>query len=484
MRVHLALLLALFAATLPHASGSTRGKLLVEDDAEVSFPNGAGTRRRTMKGARVANSKGVENLPSEEEEASGGVPTKIPSEQNAGEQVAPKEPKETERKKRSKQSANKGGKLVKPKKIGDKLEKGGGKKSMRNPRGKGKGKGKGKGGQSPTDCTSSVADAIVAAVPEAITKNPSRCCYFTGPTAVYVTHAELSDETASGFEPFWDRFYQIVSATSEQADVCFVMTGYDQTSERGISEILIDVNEIVSNLHDVPAMMTTDPTTNVLLIQKIRSIANTPALPSIGVLNTGFPNLLIESIVSGMGRLPFIGLLDDTDFGEIAGKITLDLLGETTAVPLCFNGRPELDFIGNRCAAYYAAVTFETIDPPTGVSCSANSLVEDILTVIVESGANAVWSHVDCCTTVAQAAEMAGMISGTEIVVGCQDADTTGGMINFVTAQPIELQAYSASSWVNFPVIQAQQGKDGRGEQYFPSLNSLVHTAVFNNIII
>jgi hypothetical protein len=262
------------------------------------------------------------------------------------------------------------------------------------------------------------------------------------------------------------------------------MTGVDQmTAERGLSEILVDANDIVSNLHDVPAMMSTDPTDSVALLEKIRSISNNPALPSIGVFNAGFANLLIEAIVSGMRRIPFVGLMDDTDFCTKAGKVTLDLLGETATRPLCFNARPDLPFIGERCAAYYNEITFEAIDPPTGEICSADSLVEDILARIVDTGANAVWSHVDCCSTVAQAAELARKIDGRTVVVGCQDKDTTGGMINFVTAQPIELQAYSTSTWASFPVIQEQQGKDGRGEQYFPSLGSLVNTAVFNTII-
>jgi hypothetical protein len=115
--------------------------------------------------------------------------------------------------------------------------------------------------------------------------------------------------------------------------------------------------------------------------------------------------------------------------------------------------------------------------------CSADSLAEDILARIVDNSASAVWSHIDCCSTVAQAAEMARRIHGRTVVVGSQDKDTTGGTIDFVTAQPIELQAYQTSTWASFPVIQVQQGKDGRGGQYFPSLGSVVNTAVFKTII-
>jgi hypothetical protein len=465
---------------------------MVEDEAEVSLPNVAGPRRRArelkMKGK--VSTTGVEKLLSQDEEMPAAVEGNTPGEENipvegntavsndvqtADQQIISNEPTSTQRKKRSRKGSNKGGKLVKAKKSGGKMQR---------PDGKGKGKGKGKGVRPSNGCMSAVAEDIVDVVPEVITQNPSRCCDTAEPTSVFVTHAQRSDETASGFEPFWDRFYQIISETSEVAGVCFVMTGVDQTiAERGLSEILVDANDIVSNLHDVPAMMSTDPTDSVVLLQKIRSISNNPALASIGVFNAGFANLLIESIVSGMDRLPFVGLLDDTDFGASAGKLTLDLLGDSVARPLCFNARPDLPFIGDRCAAYYNAITFDPIDPPTGEICSADSMVEDILARIVDTGANAVWSHVDCCSTVAQAAELARRVDGRTVVVGCQDKDTTGGMINFVTAQPIELQAYSSSTWVNFPVIQAQQGKDGRGEQYFPSLSSLVNTAVFNTII-
>jgi hypothetical protein len=514
MRFNLALVLVLSAAALPHVSAAARGKLMVEKEDNVSLPNVDGSRRRgrdlKMKGkvtptrvenvlyqdeelpAAVEGNTSVEddtstedntsvegNTPADDDYPLEGNTTMSNAMDNAGKQILSRQPKETERKKRSSKGsskgASKGGKLVKSKKSGSK-------KVMKRPTGKGKGKGKGV--QPPIDCMSAVAKAIVDAVPEVITENPQRCCDTFEPTAVFVTHAQRSDETASGFEPFWDRFYDVISATSEALGVCFVMTGVDQTiAERGLSEILIDANDVVSNLHDVPAMMSTDPTDSVALLRQIRSISSSPTLPSIGVFNAGFANLLIEAIVSGMQRIPFVGLMDDTDFGTSAGKLTLDLLDGTPGRPLCFNARPELPFIGDRCAAYYEAITIEPIDPPTGEICSADSLVEDILARIVDTGANAVWSHVDCCTTVAQAAELASRIDGRIIVVGCQDRDTTGGKIDFVTAQPIELQAYSATTWASFPVIQALQGRDGRGEQYFPSLASLVNTAVFNTII-
>ena len=82
----------------------------------------------------------------------------------------------------------------------------------------------------------------------------------------------------------------------------------------------------------------------------------------------------------------------------------------------------------------------------------------------------------------AQAADRARLL-GRSIVVGCMDEDTSGGLVDFVTAQPVDLQAYSSSSWVNFPVIQSIEEEDGRGEQFFPSLESLVNTAIFNLVV-
>lgn len=43
--------------------------------------------------------------------------------------------------------------------------------------------------------------------------------------------------------------------------------------------------------------------------------------------------------------------------------------------------------------------------------------------------------------------------------------DITNGLINFITQQPISLQAYSASTWNNFPVLQNNQYHTGRERQ-------------------
>jgi hypothetical protein len=367
-----------------------------------------------------------------------------------------------------------------------------GSKKLNSGKGKGKGAkggGKGKGnhgnGRPGERCSSSVAQLIASEVPEAITQNPVRCCNFVGPTAVFVTHSQRDDSTNSNFERFWDAIYKEINANSDR--VCFVMTGYDQSvdTEKSLSEILIAVNAFVSTLTDVPAIMTSDPTDSAAAINQIRMISEGINAPSIGVFNAGYKNLLIESLVSGKPRLPYIGYLDDQDFGFKAGEISLERLDGIPAVPLCFNARlGTLDFIGERCAAYYTEIT-DALNPNLdtyGVACSAESTAQEIFLQILDAGANAVWSHVDCCDAVAQAAERVRLL-GQTIVVGCQDDDTSGGLVDFVTAQPVALQAYSSSSWVNFPVLQAMQQRDGRGEQFFPSLQSLVNTAIFNVVV-
>lgn len=338
--------------------------------------------------------------------------------------------------------------------------------------------------QSQEGCVSEVAHAIRKGVPEATTRNPSRCCNFNGPTAVFVTHAQLNDLTGEPFEPFWNTMYEEIASNSELFDVCFVMTGYNNTIEtdRTLSQILIEVNTVVSSLPVVPAMMSTDPTDNLDLANYIRTIWNNPAGPSIGVFNAGLRNLQTESLVSGQDRLPFVGYAEDSLYGTEAADVTLRLLKGEPANPICFNGRPDLAFIGLRCAAYYTDVTD---DPPSrlfGVTCRADSSVDAIAALLIELDINAVYSHIDCCAPVAEAVEQV-RATGKTIVLGCQDEDKSSGGVDFVTGQPIELQAYQSSSWVNLPVIVEDEGGKGNARDNFPSTRSTLRTEVYNRII-
>jgi hypothetical protein len=333
-------------------------------------------------------------------------------------------------------------------------------------------------------CLSAVAEEISDDVPQSITRNPPRCCFGTPPTAVFVTHAARDDSTPSGFEPFWDAVYAQILETTTALDICFVMTGYDAAAGTDeLSLVLLNVIGIASTLQDVPSMMTTDPTQDVALMQAIRNVASNSLLASIGIFNSGFNNIVVESIISGQDRLPFVGYQSDAEFGTEAGQVSLRLLDGTPASPLCFNARVGVvESIAERCASFYAEVTSTQISPAGGISCSADSSPAVVASQITQTGSNVVWSHVDCCSVVLEAAELV-RAQGQSVLVGCQDLDTTGGQIDFVTQQPIELQAYQAAVWAGFPVLQAQQGLEGRREQFFPSLQSLVNTGIFSDIL-
>ena len=334
-------------------------------------------------------------------------------------------------------------------------------------------------------CTSMIAESIASQVPQALTRNPPRCCNGNPATAVFVTHAEPDDSTFSGFEPFWDAVYAQILQTTTALGVCFVMTGSDPgAGTMELPLVMLDVIGVSSTIPEVPSLMTTDPTPDVALMQAIRSVSSNSLLSSIGVFNSGYNNIIVESIVSGQDRLPFVGYLSDAEFGTEAGRVSLRLLDGIPAVPLCYNARLGVTrSIAERCASFYAEVTSNPVPTEDGVACSSESDPQVLANQIIAAGANVVWSHVDCCQAVLDAVEIARE-QGSRVVVGCQDLDTTGGRVDFVTQQPIELQAYQAASWASFPVLQAQRGKDGRGDQFFPSLQTLVNTGIFSVILL
>jgi len=334
-------------------------------------------------------------------------------------------------------------------------------------------------------CSSLIADSIADQVSQVITRNPPRCCDGNPETAVFITHAEPDDSTFSGFEPFWDAVYAQILQTTTALGVCFVMTGYDPgagTMELPLS--LLDAIGVASTIPEVPSIMTTDPTSDVALMQAIRSVSSNSLLSSIGVFNSGYNNIIVESIVSGQNRLPYVGYLSDAEFGTEAGRVSRRLLDGTPAVPLCYNARLGMvRNIAERCASFYAEVTNNPVLTEDGVACSSESDPQQLANQIISAGANVVWSHVDCCRVVLDAVQIVRE-QGSTVIVGCQDLDTTGGQIDFLTQQPIELQAYQAASWASFPVLQAQRGKDGRGDQFFPSLQTLVNTGIFSIILL
>lgn len=370
-------------------------------------------------------------------------------------------------------------------------------KGVSNDGGKGKGKGssgKGKGRGGAGLCSHPVASEILDAVPNVVTRNPDKCCHNDDsiPITVYITHALQSENTFSGFELFWDEIYNEIERTSFHSDVCFVMTGVAKSesattmTNTTLGNTLVQVNKLVSEIPQVASMMVTDPTMEVDLITEVRRISDSPLLPSIGVFNAGYNNVIIESIISGKGRLPYVGYLNDSDYGKEAGRITVNLLNGVAGKPLCLNARiGELDFLGERCAAYYDQVSNITIVPEFGVECSLNSTASDIISLLSQKGANAVWAPLECCAVTAEATATVRSTTGRNIVVGCQDGDAgSDHPIDFITQQPISLQAYSTASWASFPVVQGKEGRDSRGIQYFPSLQSLVNTAIFNSVVV
>lgn len=365
--------------------------------------------------------------------------------------------------------------------------KGGKGESESSKSGRGKGKGGGKGKDVEVDppavkCDHSVATLLQSQVPEVITKTPPRCCDYEGPIAVYVTHAE-SEDTNSGFEDFWDLVYKQIEETSAMADVCFVMTGYNQRfeSNRTLSDILTDVNFIVSMQPEVQAQMATEPTVEGSVVTLVRSLLDQENSPSVAIFNTGWLAIELEGILTGLPKLPYVGLRDDSTFGSKAAAATQELLAGVDPRPLCLNGRPDLDFVGLRCRTYYESLLDALPSEPTGFPCNLETTPEEIFAEIVINDVNSVLSHFDCCAAANLAVEMAEA-EGRSIVIGCTDNDTSAGGVDFVSKQPIELQAYSAASWANFPVIQAKAGNDGRGPDFFPSIDSLVSTDIFNEI--
>lgn len=224
-------------------------------------------------------------------------------------------------------------------------------------------------------------------------------------------------------------------------------------------------------------MMVADSTRGTALINLVRDISDDASLPHIGLFVSGYDKVLLESIVSGRDPLPFIGVVDpDSSYGEAAASKTLELLNGQAGVPLCFNSQLESpQFSGARCTTYYDIISpLVQIEPAAGVSCNQNST--EALVALLD-GKNAVWADKGCCELVVEAVE-ATRQEGQNIVFGCQDVPTADSAVDFVTMQPVVLQAFSASSWANLPIIQAEQGKTG--DQFFPSLQSLIKTDVVN----
>lgn len=353
--------------------------------------------------------------------------------------------------------------------------------SSKSKSGKGSKSKKGKEMSKYYQCASNVATKITHHVPEAVTRNPKSCCKKDYPTAVFVTHAATGDDTYSGFDIFWDTVYQNFESVADALDICFVMTGYDPklSGDKTLSDILVGVNNVTSTIESVPAMMSTDPTTERLVMNSIREISNRTGGPSIGVFNAGSNNVVVEALVSGKERLPYIGYSDDREYGVEAANASLSLLGSDSATPLCLNARPDILFVGQRCAAFYDEISPADEQPRTGIDCSMSVNVTDVAMTILRKQVNAVFAHSECCGGAAEAVRIARARSRHDIVLGCMDEDTTDGYADFVTKQPIGLQSFHTFAFAAFPVLQAIGGDDARADQFFPSLQTRVEINLF-----
>lgn len=65
-------------------------------------------------------------------------------------------------------------------------------------------------------------------------------------------------------------------------------------------------------------------------MELVRSISNDPTLPVIAVFNAGYSNVIVDSIVTGERRLPYIGSIDEAEYGTSAATMTKELLNGAT----------------------------------------------------------------------------------------------------------------------------------------------------------
>jgi hypothetical protein len=332
----------------------------------------------------------------------------------------------------------------------------------------------------PGECRSLETKSLLRQVPQAIAMNPSRCCNFDGPVFAIITHAQPDTDSGSGFESFWNSIYYEIEAASKKTNTCFFMTGIDLSNGRGstVSEIFINVNQIISEMDSVPSMMTTDPTDSIHLLSTVRSISNNPDMPSIGIFNSGYENVIVESLRSDDLRLPYIGSTSEQIYGQKGASATLNLLDNVPPAPLCLVPQNSLN---TRCHTFYSNLGLSLSEEKSldGLHCNLRTTGDDILSYVIENDANSVWAHQECCEAAMIAADTARRL-GRMTVIGCMDVSPRDFQVDFVTTQSITLQAHAVHAWASFPVIQEMKGRDGRQSEYFPSLRSLINIVIHN----
>jgi hypothetical protein len=99
------------------------------------------------------------------------------------------------------------------------------------------------------ECASSVASAIMEALPDVTTLNPTSCCDKTGAIAAYVTHAIIdgSDSAETGLSKFWQEAYDTIAKASAAHNVCFVF----------VARSTSDPQELARTMHDMVLTIST-----------------------------------------------------------------------------------------------------------------------------------------------------------------------------------------------------------------------------------
>lgn len=330
-------------------------------------------------------------------------------------------------------------------------------------------------------CTSNVVDIIVNSVTGAIAKTPARCCNYRGPTAVFVTHGSLDATTTSGFEPFWHTMYSNFVEIAESNNVCFVMTGYNSQAGSSIDVTMRSVLSIASLTEQVPVIMLTDPTGNENLVEQARKTLQSSSPPLVGVFNTGFENVVAESLVSGLDRIPYIGITNEGAYGELAASAAKSLLPNDKIFPICLNSHPEMRSMQQRCESFSDTFPAAQVanDTRMGIPCTDTADVNIVANFLNVNNINAIFAHEECCMIASRAAEQ--LRATRNVVVGCMDKDSTGGKVNFITKQAVGIQAWNAFAFTNLPLQMALMSEPTL-KPLFPSLSTQVSVEVFNEI--
>ena len=313
-------------------------------------------------------------------------------------------------------------------------------------------------------CYSAPARNLLEIVPDAIVRNPSRCCDHTGSIAAYVTHS------APG-TTFWEEAYSSILAQSDVSSSCFIFTGVNEaaavSSDR--DQTILDVVLTVSSLPQVVTLMVVDTTSSSSLASSLRYMHEQQhqqhiVSPLVGVWHAGYDNILLESITKGAGVLPYVGVASSDAaavFGSTAAQLSLAVLGND-ASSLCV--ATSLTSAPSECSHWYAGRN-ASIATPIAVCDAEWSLP------VVEGAVDVIWATRGCCQRVVDAIE-----EGSPTLVGCHTDEAGANSAHFSLRQPVAFQASTVAAWANAAVVASQRG--GSGRYAFPALGTVVATGL------